>query len=163
MLSKPTRQTNLSPSPHFLSPFPDKKRQPLPLSKPPLHSRFSNLDYLSSLFHKTSPNHHSPSILETMSSKVSLLNISKERLSEQIKNYEFAGCAVVVYTAVICVSIYIYTDMFLVNVMSASILYGSRYGKMAKHPDMWKHPHIAGFVFGISGFWKMPMIQDQVT
>lgn len=104
MLSKPTRQTNLSPSPHFLSPFPDKKRQPLPLSKPPLHSRFSNLDYLSSLFHKTSPNHHSPSILETMSSKVSLLNISKERLSEQIKNYEFARCAVVVYTAVICVS-----------------------------------------------------------
>lgn len=66
----PSRQTNLYPSPHFLSPLCDKKRQPLPLSKPPLHCKFFNLDYLSSLFHETGPSHRSPFLSGTSSLKV---------------------------------------------------------------------------------------------
>lgn len=67
----PTRQTNLSPSPHFCSPSLTRIDKLLPLSKPPLHSRFSNLDYLSSLFHKSDRSHHSPSLTETSTSIVS--------------------------------------------------------------------------------------------
>ena len=92
--SKPSEsnQTNQSlPIAPYPLPLPDKKRQPLPLSKLPLHSRFSNLDYLPSLFHKTGHSHRSSQL-----PKSPLFKRFSRSDFEQIGNYRIYHFLVVV-------------------------------------------------------------------